>query len=366
MRIALVDISHRHDEIFPFWIQFARQKGLPLDIFTSDTARQRDIFSVMHEKDISCQVVVKKFRHLRGIRRLIRRIHNGISLFLLARKLNSQYDLVIANSIEPLKDLKQFYRKLRLPVLAVMHNADKLISHPEYARFHQAKNTQIMTLAPMITRYLEQHGISSGFIHPVYPLRIPDLKKTKNHFAVQGYVQQKRRNYNQLLPSAKAIDKTSSFTIRLIGRENDLSREITAGFNQAGMSSRIMTCPDGQAYETFYRYVGECEFLLVLIDRSKDYFKAYFKDKCTSSVNTALSLGCIPVINQELAELYGIAACSVTYVGDDLTSGLNRALSMTDEEKEVLLKALLKKRGDWLRVSVEQADACAETLGLSN
>lgn len=348
IRIAVVEINPRHDEIFPMWLHLARRNDYKIDFFISPRHQSRDIFSVLESPRPKCFLTSSPNLGGATILKMLRII---FTIFLRLRTLlllKIKYDLIIANSMEPMNIFWQCFRYLNKPILAVMHNGNALIVDKRYDNLKKKNTFAVVVLSRHIQNFLTQHDI---FSHPIYSflgLRTATLSngnKQEYAFCVQGNTDFHRRNYDSLLRAASKLKKEKVRCIfKIVGTVNRSAVLMQKRIEELDISEYFTFIGDAESYLDYYRAIDSCRFLLFLVDDSRLIYQPFFEDKCTSSLGVALGLNVIPVINSGLSEAYNIEECSVTYESDDVYSGIRSALSFDSKEIDSLRNNLGAKR----------------------
>ena len=90
-------------------------------------------------------------------------------------------------------------------------------------------------------------------------------------------------------------------------------------------------------------------YILPLIDNTHSH--KFFQNSCTSSINLGIACLCIPVINNQLAELYNIDF-GYQYENNNLYSAMKKAISCKNDD-DVLYK-LINYKNKFLDKSVNE------------
>jgi glycosyltransferase involved in cell wall biosynthesis len=286
------------------------------------------------------------------------------SLFLL----NTNYDVVIANSIDIGHNYQSFLRYINKPLLIVLHNGYALTAKNEYKDLRNKEASSVVVLSKHIQKFLAQREITSYAMHASLGLRkglFDDCRRHGSTFRVQGYINFDRRNYDSLLTAASKLKENNvQCKFKIVGRLGRSSRTMQGKIEELGVSEYFTFVGDAESYLDYYRAIYSCKFLLILVDDSRMIYRPFFEDKCTSSLGVALGLDVIPVVNSRLAEVYDIAECSVPYESDDVYSGIVSALSSEKERVDSLVINLQRTRRKFIEDSeVEFGKAIDLALG---
>ena len=340
LRIAVVELNRIHDELFPTWLYLADQCGYAVDFFISPAHESRDIFAVLKLPRPKCFLTSSPNLGNTIPKRIVRIIHSSYLRVKSLVLLRINYDLVIANSIEPAENYQLFFRFINKPMLAVLHNGNVLVEKHLYGNLVEGQSSSIMVLSRHVQRYLAENEISSFAVYPFPELAVQkntQAQAREHKFCVQGSMNFNRRNYDSLLNAAAKLKEANvRCTFSLVGRLNRSARIMQERIGEMGVSDYFVFESSVERYRDYYGAIRDCMYLLILVDDSSMIYQKFFEDKCTSSLNVALGLEVIPVVNRNLAKVYGIEECSVLYESDDVYSGIKSALSNDSERMETL------------------------------
>ena len=343
-----MELGPRHDELFPAWLHLAEKQRHSIDFFVAPLHQSRDIFSLLESprprwfltksQDLGNSPVLKILQNLRSMVLRLR------ALFLL----NTNYDLVIANSVEPENYHWSFFRYINKPILTVLHNGNVVVTNKKYENIRTKSKYSVVVLSKHIQEYLARHDVASFPIHPYLELKASTFENCQKHettFCVQGYMHLHRRNYDSLLKAASSLkERKVKCTFKIVGRLNRSARHMQERIKELEISEYFAFVSDAVSYRDYYREIYSCRFLLLLIDDSRMIYQPFFEDKCSSSLHVALGLDVIPVANRKLSEIYEIADCCVPYESDDVYSGVMSALSYESKEIDSLVDGVQRTR----------------------
>ena len=348
MKIAVVELGPRHDEVFPVWLQLAEKNGYDIDFFVAPIHQARNIFSLLDTPRPRCFLATSQESGNSTISKILRRPKNVFLRLRALLLLNTNYDVVIANSIDIGRYYRSFLRYINKPMLIVFHNGHVLTSNHEYRPLRNKSTCSVVVLSKHIQRFLARNDIVSYPIHASLRLKdgpFDDCHKHESTFCVQGYINFYRRNYDSLLKAASKLkEKNVQCKFKIVGRLGRSSRTMQRRIEELGVTEYFTFVGDAESYLDYYRAIYSCRFLLILVDDSRMIYSPFFEDKCTSSLGAALGLDVIPVVNRRLAEVYDIAECSVPYDSDDVYSGVVTALSHESDKIDSLTKGLKRIR----------------------
>jgi glycosyltransferase involved in cell wall biosynthesis len=368
LRIAVVELGGRHDEVFPVWLHLAEKNGYPIDFFMAPLHQARDIFSLLDAPRPKCFLTTSRDLGSSAISKILQRLNTVFLRLKALFLLNTNYDVVIANSIDSGHYYQPFLRYINKPMLFVLHNGYALTANSEYKDLRNRKASSVVVLSKHIQEFLAQREVSSFPIHASLRLReelFDDCRRHESTFCVQGYVNFDRRNYDSLLKAASKFKENNvQCNFKIVGRLGRSSRTMQERIEELGVSEYFTFVGDAESYLDFYRAICSCKFLLILVDDSRMIYRPFFEDKCTSSLGVAMGLDVIPVVNSRLAEVYDIADCSVPYESDDVYSGIVSALSSEKERVDSLVNNLQRTRRKFIEDSeVEFGKAIDSALG---
>lgn len=344
LKIAVVELGPRHDEIFPAWLHLAEESGYTIDFFVSPIHQARNIFSLLELPRPKCFLTTSPELGDFPTSRILQRLYTACLRLRALLLLSTQYDVVIANSIDIEDYYRSFLRYINKPMLAVLHNGHALIADNKFRELRDRSDCSVVVLSKHIQEYLARHDISSYPIHPSLGLRAELFDECRRHeatFCVQGYINFFRRNYDSLLEAASRLkEEDVQCHFKIVGRLGRSSRAMQKRIAELGVAEYFTFVGDAESYLDYYRAIRSCRFLLMLVDDSRLIYRPFFEDKCTSSLSVALGLGAIPVANSRLAEVYDIEDCSVLCESDDVYSGIISALSYDSRQIDSLATSL--------------------------
>ena len=348
MRAAIVEFNWWHDEIIPTLIHALNRMGFFVDVYMPRKAISAN--AMAFARDLRYQILPTDGlgAAARGTPARMRR-----------------YDLTIANSIEPDVVLRKVDR-MSGPMLAVVHNAGRIGSDPEFAAFFDSPRRFPIVLWDHLAACLPA-GSRGTWAAPVYLGEVPpqELTAGETNFCIQGTLSFSRRNYGSLLAAVETLGRAASENVRLTfaGESNfPDGRAFRSCLPAGGAPTMDFTAP-WVPYTELYRAIAASDFILPLIDTTAATYAPYFIDKMTTSLAVGIGL-CIPsVIHSRLAELYGVAEASICYEDGGLAEAMALAMAMPEGERALLRERLRKRRDALLDANEANLRAAVDSVG---
>lgn len=333
MRCALIEHNYHHEQLLPTFVYLLNEFGVVPDVYLPRFSVNADPFAFA--RTLRCRIlpVDGRFARIRGTPRRL-----------------GTYDVVIYNSIEPPWVLQKAAAQ-RGPLVTVMHNADLMLSDPDYKSFFRTGNHVPLVLAPHVAAALDQQQVRW-----VAPVHLGEIARSPEsgciRLAVQGNVESKRRNYGSLLDAIEDVVRQGlAVHVLLIGR-SDLAdgKKLKDEIRRRHLDESFEVTGE-LTYPEFLRAIASCQFVLALIDRTSDTFASYYQFKLTSSLMMSLAVGVPPIVHAELARLYGLAEASIMYEDGGLADAIKRAAALDADVHQKLTRELSSIRGRLLTQS---------------
>jgi hypothetical protein len=277
------------------------------------------------------------------------------------------FDFLIVNSLEPRENLNRI-KDLSLPIVGVMHNANLIVTDREYAEFFSSDAHQALVMASHISDFMSKTS-RTRWISPVELGTVEHGRVAADRptvFCVQGNVAYDRRNYDSLLDAVGRLSSTGvkNFRIQIIGRNDSPDGEkLKKDIASQGHDQFFQFSQGELDYRNYYGSIARTDFMLPLVDWNSTDHQAYFKDKLSTSMQTALAFGVIPIVHADLAELYGVTDESFTY-SDDVEDAMIRAIRASEDELCAMRRGLAQKRAELLERSKDNLKLLLEDLAL--
>jgi hypothetical protein len=334
MKCALIEFNYYHDEVLPTQVYLLNRLGIRPDVYMVSRAVRKDAFVYTDGLDY-CRKQIDGWWRIRG-----------------TPSRRGQYDVVVANSIEPPRALSRF-AAIGLPTVAVLHNAE-LIDKTKYSDYFRGRGRVPLVLAKHVASSLAP-GRALEWIAPVYlgePPR-PTRSDDRLRFCVSGNIEFARRNYPALLGAVAGLAvERSDFVVTCVGRPAPDGPAFRAQVADAGLE-RFFEFSNGEiSYARYLSDAAGADFMLPLLDTASDAFASYFRTTASSSISMAIGLGVVPIVNTALARLYGLGPDdAILYEDGQLLDVMRRTLDERPDTRQ-LRQALIARRESLLAESV--------------
>lgn len=346
IKCAVIEYNYYHGEVLPTIIYILNSLGIyNIDVYVSKKIAKHN-----------------PFVYSPGLKYNLREI--DILFFKLLESLRFRdYDLLIFNSIEP-KEILQRIWHISIPTIAIVHNGSLLKDDIDYINFFKSNIRKPVVLSPHISKLLLPEV---EWIWCVDVLEKPKVKRPdKKYFCVQGNLVFRRRNYESLIDAVEKLisEDIKNFNILIVGR-NDTKDGLA--FKQIIKDKRLdnfFTFSKGEIkYKEYYDLIAQAHFILPLIDKTKNEFKSFFFEKNSSSIHVAFSLGIVPIIHEQLAQIYGVEDSSIKYEDGKLSNALKQAINTDEQILQNMQNTILSKKDNLLNQSILNMKRLLNELG---
>jgi len=351
MKCALVEYNYYHDEVLPTLVYVLNNLGISVDVYAPRRTRRNN-----------------PFVHTTGLSYSLRDSDGLFFKLIMERRQFRRYDFLLLNSLEP-KWILERVAGIPIPIIAVMHNGNLITADPDYGRFFALFGRKPLVLAKHISDFLSE-AIVARWVSPVLLGRVRPAKVDtpgQVRLCVQGNLEFERRNYESLLDAIGQLRArgVKDLKVMIIGRSGTNDGLI---FREQIRKRNLVSCFEfskGELpYKNYYEFIAKANFLLPLVDTTSGHYRPYFLDKVTTSVLVSIGMGVIPIIHEQLADLYGIKSESVTYEDGGLPDALKCAFSTDRDTLEKLHSGLASKREALLSESIDNMRETLRDLGL--
>jgi len=349
-RAIIIELNTYHGEVLPSLAYFLNQLGYLVEVYASRAVTELNPFVTTASLNYSMHT-----------------LSDSIGVDEWQKKID-QYDLLVWNSVEPIRHL-EVIEKIKAPTLAVVHNGNRILAK-EYKDYFSVPYRQALVLSPNLQKYFQQEGFKVNWVFPSYysdESVQPKVNPEKFSFCVQGKVEFKRRNYLSIIDAVKKLNRSVNiklFDIRVIGKsdsfEGFLLRQLV---NFSGAKQRFHFSSKLSLYREYFAELARSDFLCPLIDETKKEYRSYFVDKASSSIPTALGNGLVPIVQRKFAMLYEVEELSICYDDGYLLLALEEALKMSNEELLTKKRLVLSANEKLLGQSVQNLSNAIQKIG---
>lgn len=349
MRCALVEFAIAHGETLPTFVYLLNTLGFEVDLY----ARSLILGS-------------GPFAHCPGLRYSLHSLDSPRTRAKLKLLGFSRYDVVVANSIEPVFILQRFSES-GTPIVGVIHNAILLLEDQRYRSFFSHRKRRPLVLARHVARFVDE-GQQVPWIAPVYLTDDPlQVEAHPSRFCVQGTIDYRRRNYDALLEAVEQLCSfgRTDFEVEMIGRPYGLDgMRLERTVRSRGLQRYIRFRSDVSHYREYLPAIASCGHSLPLVDRTSLMFEPYFLDKITSSISMAIGVGNIPLTHSEIGQLYDLGQLAIDYQDGGLSQAMNTALDLSVSARQRMVGEVHSKRARLLEASLVNLEHTLRELGL--
>jgi hypothetical protein len=349
MRCAIVEFNWYHDEVIPTLVGLLNERGISPDVYLPVRAIRKDALAL----EPGLRYSRRSIDGLWGLRRL-----RGTPSRL------GRYDVVILNSIEP-DDVLVRAATISTPTIAILHNSDN-ITRDAYRRYFDGPDRWPLFLGAHVAREAGPRSADAW----VAPYRLGPRGARPvgtTTFCVQGNVEFVRRDYLGLIRAVGRLkDDGVRVEVAVVGRSQSHDGDrLRAAISEAGLIDQFALTSGELSFPDYVRAVGACHYLLPLLDRAREDHDAYFRYKISSSMSMALGLAVVPLCEESLASLYGVADRAVTYRSGSIEEGLLAAIGLSDEQRTTYETRLAATREAALARSAQNLARILDGIGAS-
>ncbi|SOB60086.1 protein of unknown function [Pseudodesulfovibrio profundus] len=177
-------------------------------------------------------------------------------------------------------------------------------------------------------------------------------------FVCVGGVGDQRRDYHQLIDACILLNAAglgTRYRVDIIGGDytpaGDWMKKYETNLRRYGLVDNIHLHGE-LAFKPLFSLVSQSDYLLFLMNMKNPYTKEYLHDKITGSLNLSLGYNVVPVLDNQLADNWGLQECSVAYDGYEGFLQAMKAIVQGSIPKGWLLDALQAKNDDLMTKSI--------------
>ena len=320
-RAIIFEFNWYHGEVIPSLVYFLNRLDFSVDVYVPPDLLELDPFVGMAHLDFSLMPID---RHSFDM--------------ALWRDTLSAFDLLVLSTFKLDETISKF-AEIEMPTLLVVHNGRILSESESYRAYVRPTHREILVLSPQVAAFLKANNVDSTWLFPALfaasgdgPTEGDSVPRT---FCVQGKTRFKRRNYESIVSAARKLKENGfrNFSVRILGKSNSVEgyrlrwSVFLRGLRRYFSFSRSIV-----GYEEFYRELRASTFLCPLIDKTQPSYRPYFEDKASSSIPAAIGNNIIPIVHEDLASIYGISDCAITYKDGMLSEALVTALKLSSSD----------------------------------
>jgi hypothetical protein len=347
-KAALIEISTAHDECLYSQLSFLKDSGYEVDLICSSVLRNKIpvIASGFTSTFFSFgKNVISDIRNLLSLRK-----------FLIRKKINK----VIFNSADGIRIrnflLLSFPKEIEFA--GILHDSEKVIRSGNQ-KFINKKVKKYFVLSDYVLNYALSLKLEKQRFESFYAIFQPEyspIKISKPHdefwVCIPGRVEQKRRDYDQLLMSLSQTRLNEKVKIILLGTPDEKFKpQLKEKINKLNLAKQFILFEEFLDNETFYSYLKLSDIVLPLIHPSAAWFNKYFRTQISGSYIMAYTYK-IPLLCEKSFSVYeDFNDTSFFYVVDNLIESINELASNRNHfiEKRNTLYKLPKWNYDFQR-----------------
>lgn len=316
--ILLAEPNAFHGECLPGYVKYFRELGYNVVILCRYANYKEDPF---------CWFAEKPTRYCLTIW--------GMRKYLRSRKIK-EYEYVLLTSARSYMDEYRYYWRYPdfLKMLPEGKRGIGLIEHEfgaeSYGEFWNKQSADSKYLKELFEHTFVLTGFSykNREIPMLNPHYFGDIKpkqklsEGKRIFVTVGKISDGSRNYPQLFEALLKLPEEFDYEIRVIGSGtlDNVPEKLRSKFKILGRLN----------FEDMYRNLEEADFFLPLLDPEKQ--SAYLKYCTTGSKQLILGFHLVSLMQKDFAEHYGFSEKNTILYGNDLSTAIMQALTMTNEE----------------------------------
>lgn len=341
-KAALIEIGTAHDECLYSQLCFLKDSGYEIDLICSSVLKDKvslvasDFTTAFFgfEKNI-----ISDFNNLLSLRKYL---------------IQNKFSKVIFNSADGIKirNLLLFPFPKAIEFAGILHDSEKVVRSGNQ-KFINKKVKKYFVLSDYVLNYVNSLKLEKQKFESVYTIFQPDhgsikISKLPNEFwvCIPGRVEQKRRDYTQLIKSLSQTQLNENVKIILLGSpDNIFKRQLKETIAKINLTEQIILFERYLDNKTFYSYLKLSDVVLPLIHPSNVWFDKYFKTQISGSYNMAFTYK-IPLICEKSFSVYqDFNDTSFFYEADNLIEIINELAS--DKNQFIKQKDNMYKLQKW-------------------
>ena len=341
-KAALIEIGTAHDECLYSQLCFLKDSGYEVHLICSSVLKDKvsPIASDFTTLFFSFgKNIISDFKSLLSLRKYL---------------IQNKFTRVIFNSADGIRirNLLLFHFPGEIEFAGILHDSEKVIRSGNQ-KFINKKIKKYFVLSDYVLNYVNSLKLEKQKFESVYTIFQPDydsikISKPVDEFwvCIPGRVEQKRRDYNQLIKSLSQTQLNKNVKIILLGSPDDnLMQRLKETIEKLNLSKQIILFERFLDNKTFYSYLKLSDVVLPLIHPSNVWFDKYFKTQISGSYNMAFTYK-IPLLCEKSFSAYqDFIDTSFFYEVNNLIGKINELAS--DKNKFIKEKSDMYKLQKW-------------------
>ncbi|MBI9080475.1 MAG: glycosyltransferase [Pseudodesulfovibrio sp.] len=310
-RVAIIEPTHSHQETFHSLVKQFGAVGLGVDfILRSELRDSRDILETLTDVkgiDVAFFYVLNPETVGDCISALNKANHRAIFF-------NTLFEYWLDDG---LMDSPHWKNLTPTDRYAYVHHRSKFdcttVNHPYIPR------TNLFTLSEKASEIYDTPLLCPSFFYGASTGGNNDSDIIR--FVSVGGVGDQRRDYNQIIDACILLNEAgldAQYRVDIIGGDytpsGDWRQKYETNIRRYGLESNIRLHGE-LPFKQLFSLVRKSDYLLFLINMNNTYSKEYLHDKITGSLNLSLGYNVVPILDNLLADNWGLQQCAVTYDG---------------------------------------------------
>ena len=326
-RAIILEFSWFHGEVIPSLVYLLNRLDFSVDVYVSPDLLELNPFVGLSHLDFNLMPIDR----------------DSFDMAVWKDTL-SAFDVLVLNTFKRDETLAKF-AEIEMPTLLVVHNGHRLSESESNRDYVSPRHREVLVLSPHVAAFLKKNDVDSTWVFPGMFASNGDKSMEDDSalrtFCVQGKTRIQRRNYWSIITAVGKLKKKGfrNFSVKILGKSTSVEGYLIQwivffrglgryfSFFRSFSFSRSLV-----GYDEFYRELRASTFLCPLIDKEHPRYRSYFVDKASSSIPAAIGNRIIPIVHEDLASIYGISSCAITYRDGMLSEALQTALELSSSD----------------------------------
>ena len=341
-KAALIEIGTAHDECLYSQLCFLKNSGYKVHLICSSVLKDKisliatDFTTAFFsfEKNI-----INDFNNLLSLRKYL---------------IQNKFSKVILNSADGIRirNLLLFLFPKEIEFTGILHDSEKVIRSGNQ-KFINKKVKKYFVLNDYVLDYVNTLKLEKQKFESVYTIFQPEydsikISKTADEFwvCIPGRVEQKRRDYEQLIKSLSQTQLNKNVKIILLGSpDSNFKQKLKETIEKLNLTKQIILFERFLDNKTFYSYLKLSDVVLPLIHPSNVWFDKYNRTQISGSYNMAFTYK-IPLLCEKSFSAYeDFKDTSFFYEVNNLVEKINELAS--DKNQFINQKSGMYKLKKW-------------------